>query len=513
MSEPQDARKWLPCNDSPDDKAYSKVTVTVPPEYTIASNGLLNKVEKNADSWVYHWDSDEPIATYLIAINASKFHVFADTFNRPSNGEKVAIQYYVWDKDFNNTKTDSTEYNARFAFRQNVQMIDAFTKVYGDYPFKKYGLVALMPFGGGMEHQTITSFSRDWLLGDFPLGFAHELSHQWLGDKITCSSWKDIWINEGGAKFSEAVWLESLGDKQSYIDKILLDRQRYLLAGGSSIGRIWGQPVDQIFSYPVKLLTYEKGGWVYAMLRSMLGDTAFFPAMKSLLTKHAYQSISYLDFQSSFEEDIKNPLIPFDVFFRQWMLKPGHPVFKMECNVKKLGNLYSETTLTINQTQAADSVSDIFNVPVRVKFSDNNNNSFTDIFIQNQRTQEFIETLQFFPTRIEIDTTYILCEVPNGITDVKEFPVKSYYGNPEIFPNPVFKGTNGRINFRNELDAYVKIDINNELGQFVQSIYNGDLQVNNHEFSFLTNNLAPGVYFVRINAGTQEIIMKLLVME
>jgi len=513
MSEPQNARNWMPCNDDPKDKAMSKVTVKVPPDYTAASNGLLNKVEKNIDNWVYFWQSDEPIATYLIAVNASKFHEYADTFARPSNGEKVEIQYYVWDKDFNSTKTDGSEYNPHYAFRYNVQMIDAFTKAYGPYPYKKYGMVALMPFGGGMEHQTLTSFNRDWMRSDFSIGIAHEMSHQWLGDKITCSSWDDIWINEGGAKFSESIWLESQGSKQDFFDKMLLDRHRYLAGGGHDLGRIWGEPVDLIFG-SLSLLTYEKGCWVYGMLRSMLGDSTFFSAMKSFLTKYAYQSVSYKDFQKSFEEDVKNPLVPFDVFFRQWMMKPGHPVLKLTKNlIRKLGNLYYEIHFNISQTQSADSVSDIFNVPVKIKYSDNGNNTFEEIRIQNQRSEDYVQTLQFLPSKIEIDTTYILCEVPDGVTEVKEIPSSQNGLNSDVFPNPAINGTQCKLDFNNENENYVKIDIFNELGQFIKTIHNGFLLPDNYEFSFSTYDLLPGVYLIRINTGKEMFVKKFSVVE
>jgi aminopeptidase N len=143
MSEPQDARLWMPCNDSPDDKAYSTLHVEVPKGFTAVSNGLLYKVDQTDSSTIYNWHEKYPIATYLMAATASKFKEFSHWYHRITNPQdSVEIQYYVWEKDYNATKTNATEYNAHNAFRNTAEMIRYFSSLFVEYPYEKYGMVA-----------------------------------------------------------------------------------------------------------------------------------------------------------------------------------------------------------------------------------------------------------------------------------------------------------------------------------------------------------------------------------
>ena len=515
MSEPEEARYWMPCNDSPYDKAMETMTVKVPSGYSVASNGLMNKIDSTTDSRTYHWVGDEPISTYLIAATSSKFHEFSDTYKRLSNGENVPLKYFVWEKDYQGMAQDASGYNARWTFEQNVQQVECFSKYYGEYPFKKYGLVALIPFAyGGMEHQTLTSISRVWLRTNERGGLAHELAHQWLGDKVTCSSWNDIWMNEGGATFSEAIWAEYQSGRQGYNDNMLYFRKNYFDKGGANLPPIWGLPTDAIFADPDYILVYKKASWVYHMLRTSLGDSVFFPALRSYFNRFAYGTVSKDSIEKSFTMDVKNPPVPFNIYFKQWLMKPGHPLFDAVVDSRSGDNNKNNIDIFLRQIQETDTISSFFTVPVRVTLTGSAGETFIDTLLQNQREQHFQRTLSFMPVKIEIDTVFILCEVYSAITSVREVKDSETIVNSAVYPNPVIKGNTCKfITSFNSGNDNPEISLYNELGQFVKKIHSGYLPQSTYEFDFQTNDLLPGVYFIKISTKDNVIIKKLSLVE
>lgn len=510
MNEPEDCRYWLPCNDRPYDKAIVTVKVDVPPDFSVASNGLLTKLDKTSGKWRYTWEDDTPIATYLVSVTASKFHEFSDWYTR-NDGKKIEVQYYVWEKDFQADKKDRSQYNAHWTFEQNVEQIGTYSKLYGEYPYKKYGLVALMPFNyGGMEHQTITAIARPWLRNNERGGLAHELAHQWLGDLITCADWNDIWINEGGATFSETLWNEHNGDRSSAFESMVNNRNYYLRQGGLDLPAIRKVPKETMF-YKNVAVVYHKSSWVYHMLRTMLGDSAFFRSIKSLLNKYQHTSIDYKQFQKSFEEDNKNPLVSFETYFNQWMYKTGHPLFEMSTTAYNVGNNKYEMHLNLSQFQDADSISAFFEVPVRVTITGKNNETYIDTLLQTKRDQEFIRTLDFYPVSAVIDTSFILCEIRSNISSVKE---ANNVILSNITPNPIKRGDIAKINYLQEnLESKITVELFNSLGVKIRNIFNGSLDKRDYEFNFETKDLTPGVFFIKVTNNTETNIIKAVIVD
>ena len=108
---------------------------------------------------------------------------------------------------------------------------------------------------------------------------AHELAHQWLGDYVTCGTWKDIWMNEGGATWSETLWEEKAFGVDNGVYDLNQIKREYFREGGMELHQIYDMPMDDLFSTGI---TYNKAAWVYAMLRYQVGDDVFFPAFKKI---------------------------------------------------------------------------------------------------------------------------------------------------------------------------------------------------------------------------------------
>jgi aminopeptidase N len=185
-------------------------------------------------------------------------------------------------------------------------MLEKFSEFFIEYPFEKYGMVAVQPYSwGGMEHQTITTINRSWLRGRSDGGIAHELVHQWFGDMITCASWADLWINEGAATWGEALWSYFWGSDAAYNNNILGKRWGYLYYGNFKYTMpAYDVPSNQLFNYPI---TYCKSSWIYHMLYKMLGEEAFRQILRNMLNEYAYQPISSQQFIDHVKNSVENP--------------------------------------------------------------------------------------------------------------------------------------------------------------------------------------------------------------
>jgi aminopeptidase N len=520
MSEPEDARLWMPCNDAPYDKAKSTITVRAPLGYSVASNGLLRKVDNDDSSATYHWGDTTEIATYLMCATSSKYKVFSDWYHRLNNpNDSIEVKYYVWEKDYKNTigsvynpdTLDAYKYNARHAFEHVVDMIKNFSSYLIEYPHVKYGMAAVMNFWpyGGMEHQTITTIDRNWLRdrnrgggNSYPnnqSGIAHELGHMWLGDLITCATWNDIWINEGGATWCEALYQEKLSGETGYYNYMEDSRLNYYLArGGLGLTRIYGPTMDNLFSTPI---TYKKASWIYHMLRTMLGDSVYFPALRSMLHRYAYQSVETDDFKNSFKMDVPNPLVPFDTFFDQWVYHAGHPVYEVNTISKNWGSYGYDVTIDLNQVQPeTDSIPGVFVAPVVFIIYGPNNQIQKDTVINDSRSQQFSLRLDFPLDSVKIDTSQVLCEMSSSIVSVRENNDKQIIESM-VYPNPIVRGMSGNFYYYVSEQKYITVEIYDELGNKVNKVYSGTLPQGNYTIDFSTENISSGTYLLVCRSG------------
>lgn len=505
-SEPEKARTWMPCNDNPNDKAISKISVRLPKGYNCASNGLLKKTENLGNSVVYYWEESYPITTYLMAVAASRFRIFSQWYHKISNPiDSIEIQNYVWNSDYLDTSTDGSWYNAKRFFNINTEQVSYFSRIFGEYPYQKYGNVALQPYGlGGMEYQSINFINRVWLRLNYQYGLAHELSHQWLGDQITCATWKDIWINEGGATWSEALWAEHLYGKNGYYAIMLDKSKRYINGGGLTLPPIYDLPMEQLFHTN---LTYNKSSWVYHMLRMMLGDSVFFPALRNLIAKHSGKSLQTQDFINSMDEFAPNPPVPYQTYFEQWLKKAGHPVYELDAIVKN-GAVGYDVKVKIKQIQEGTDVPDTFVVLLPLIFYGPEGAIYESSVVNEKRQQEHTFELPFIPDSINIDTRKLLCEQRSTITSIKEIEKEDLAHIKQILPNPIGARQEGKFTIELQNDGNYDISIFDILGNKIATIYQGELNSGIYEFSFSTVGFSQGSYLVCIKSRYTNNIMK-----
>ncbi len=395
LSEPYGARDWWPCKNGLDDKADSiDVFITHPSAYTAASNGLLQSQipVSGGSKLVTHWKHRYPIASYLICFAVTNYSVFNNTVQLSTG--VLPMQTFCYPESL------SSFQNGTANVLNAMQLYDS---TFGPYPFmnEKYGHVQF-GWGGGMEHQTSTFIVN---IGESLI--AHELGHQWFGDKVTCGSWKDIWLNEGFATFLASLYMEN-----KYPSSAISNRQ-------SDINSITSQPggsvlvddttnVNRIFD---DRLSYTKGSHLLYMLRWILGDNAFFTALRNYQTDPAiiYGFATTADLKRNMEGASGRDLT---YFFNEWFSGQGYPTYNVQWSNAGSGNVW----IKMNQVTSHSSVS-FFELPVALQFK--NATQQATVVVNNISNGEvFLKSIGFVPTSVIIDPNAWLITRNNTSTQI-----------------------------------------------------------------------------------------------
>jgi aminopeptidase N len=363
QSEMEDARYWFPCHDYPDDFLTSSVTISVPEDWTVVSNGILEQETLNhGDSTrTFKWVESKPHVIYLISFVAGKYSVSYDHYG------KIPIYYYVAPEYAKYVKED---------FSRTPDILKFFSGVTGyEYPWQKLSLAAVTDFTfGGMENvsaitltdRTMHSIDAEPQISSTDL-ISHETAHQWFGDLLTCRSWSQAWLNEGFATYFEALYGEHAFGEDHFKYEMYRDHQQVISADNieprPTVYNRYYDPVDLFGTY-----IYQRGASILHMLRGIIGKDLFFKAIKYYVHKYQHYNVDSHDFANAVREATGYNL---DWFFDEWLYKPGHPVFNVDYSYDDVTHLL---TLHVLQTQksashspwGADSLTNIYRMPVEV---------------------------------------------------------------------------------------------------------------------------------------------------
>jgi aminopeptidase N len=468
ISEPYGAKEWWPCKNGLTDKTDSiDIFLTCPDSYSATTNGVLLNEETAGGKKTAHFRHGYPIATYLVGIACTNYVKDVDSVRIGNRMVPVIMNAYPELEDYFR--------NASFYAKQSLQK---FSELFGDYPFirEQYSQTEING-SGGMEHQTNSFIGRinNQLV-------AHELSHHWFGDKITCKSWQHIWLNEGFADYAEFLYVENFDPTikqlhlQAHANLALMDSSgSVFVTDTTNPGRIFDNN-----------LTYRKGGYVVHMLRGVLGDSVFFKAIRTYLNDPLlrYNFAATEDLQRNLELASGRDL---GSFFKKWIYGEGYPNY----NGAWYQNNNNWASVQLNQSTTHPSVS-FYEMPVQLRFKSDSRD--TIITVNHQYSGQVIWLNPGFKADSMFIDPYLWILAKERI--VNKLPAANTTTDfIKIYPNPAPGGL--YISIQNPVAQKINCSLYNSSGQLV---WQSDLMTGGPDevFSIPLTRLAHGIYILRM---------------
>ncbi|RYH76101.1 T9SS type A sorting domain-containing protein [Flavobacteriaceae bacterium 144Ye] len=451
LSEPYGAKGWWPCKQDLIDKIDSVDVYLTTPQfnpsneaYVAVSNGLEISQTTNGSDKTTRYKHRHPIPAYLIAIAVTNYEVYSHTVS--NNGNPFDIVNYVFPENLASAQASTPV---------TLDIMNIFSDLFEEYPFadEKYGH-AQFGWGGGMEHTTVSfmgNFSRNLI--------AHELAHQWFGNKITCGSWKDIWLNEGFATYLSGIIIDELDGNDAFRT---WKQQRTNSITSAPDGAVYLSDTDtltvgRIFS---GRLSYNKGAMVLHMLRKKLGDTEFFEGLQTYLVDedHAYDYAKTADFINIIETTSGQDLTE---FFSDWLYNEGYPSYTINCTQQSP----TEIDIEISQTQSHASVS-FFEAPVPIRLIGTEGETLDLVLDNTTNNQVFNESINFIVDTVIFDPEADLISRNNTVSlSINE---EAFNNKLLIYPSPVSETLNIK---KPDFLQVEEVRVYNALGQL---LYNSE---------------------------------------
>jgi hypothetical protein len=309
-------RAWYPTIDHFEERSIYSFTIMTDSFNRAMCNGdFVSSVSYPGQTeWKYLMAT--PIPSYLVSVAVAPYTVVKDVFVGKEKSFPVVLA---------SVAKDTTKVKNSFANLKKCAEI--YEEYYGPHKFDKIGFT-MIPFNGGaMEHATNIAYPISAANGTLNREtlMAHEFAHHWWGNNITCETAEDMWINEGWASYSEALFTEQLYGKQAYKDYVR-DNHIYVLRYTHIRDGGWRPIANMPQNYTYGSHVYDKGADVAHTLRWIMGDEDFKKAINSLMTSKSMQNLNSFEFRDSLQKYTSRNM---NAFFENWVFEPGFPHFEI----------------------------------------------------------------------------------------------------------------------------------------------------------------------------------------
>ncbi|MCB1233497.1 MAG: M1 family metallopeptidase [Verrucomicrobiae bacterium] len=391
QGEPEKHRHWFPGYDYPNERFTSEVRCRVPKGMTVLSNGRLAEEKTEDATTLFHWTQEQEHVNYLISVVGGHLQKLEST-----HGD-LPLAFYTPPSEFA---------VAANSFRDTDRILGFLEKEIGvGFPWAKYYNVCVTDFiAGGMENTSVTTLTTRTLFSDETETLrsshsldAHEATHQWFGDLLTCKDWSHLWLNEGFATFYAHLYEEEKNGRDAMLYGLYGDATQVLDNKDEKpiVWRGYSDPMEQ-FDYRA----YPKGSWVLHMLRNQLGRDLFNDCIRTYVGRNRNRNVVTQDLMAVIEELSGRS---WDEFFDQWVFHGGEPALKI---AYAWDQARGQAKLSVGQTQKLSDQVLLFDFPLPVRFIDEKGATHDATIRIHEASEDFFFDLPAKPKIVRVDPEY-----------------------------------------------------------------------------------------------------------
>lgn len=299
VGQPHSATTWYPLNDTPLDKATFDLTVTVPREWDVISNGLRVRDTVEGNTRTARWSTRHPTAGYLTTVAIDRFEFLEQ---RRADGTPLVSAFAP-------EAVRHRELEERLP-----EVLDFLESLYGPYPFESAGGIYIdTDLRLSLETQTRPTYAPWTDLNTL----VHENAHQWWGDSMSVRQWSDICLNECFASYTaDYLWPERKEGED--VD----DRYRQTVEQFRDEPERWESRLQDPGVGKEFTAVYYRGPLFLHALRRTIGDDAFFPAIAQFVRSHAYGNADMPEFRRFMQS---KTAVDLSGFFTAWLDRTAVP--------------------------------------------------------------------------------------------------------------------------------------------------------------------------------------------
>jgi aminopeptidase N len=378
-------KTWFPCFDNFTTRSTYDLYIRTLPNHDAACGGVFQGTVINGDlSETHHWRVNQTIPSYLASAAVANYVFVEDAFTNYQN-DPVPVRLAARAGDTTNMKNSFINLESAF---------DIFEEKWGPYHWDRVGYVLVPMTAGAMEHAMNIAYpiaAADGGLG-WQSVMAHELSHHWWGNLVTCRTAEDMWINEGSAAYCEHVFTEGFNGRSAYEADVRAAHKSLLRTAHIDDEDYWPlSGVPQEHTYGVT--TYTKGADMIHTLRGYLGDSLFFNGLSALLDQNQFSDIDAIEYRDELSAitgvDLTN-------FFADWIFQGGWPHVSIDSLTFAPNGPDYDVTVHLKQ-KLVGRTNYATGIPLLLTLRDQNWNTFEQKILSSGQTNAVTVTVPFLP--------------------------------------------------------------------------------------------------------------------